>query len=240
MCFLQYVTYCQEGKISYDILLNFFSQETILSVRLHLINTKRCRQQPGPGPPFSLYPARWFAYENRIYWLCGQTYANRAGSSSVPGRLFHFSRLGGLRTKTDFIGLAGSRTQTVPAAARSRAAFFAFLGLVVCVRKPILLALRAGVRKPCRQQLGPGPPFSLFPARWFAYENRIYWLCGQAYANRAGSSSVPGRLFHFSRPGGLRTKTKFIGLAGSRTQTVSAAARARAVFPAFPGPVVYV
>ena len=204
MCFLQYVTYCQEGKISYDMLLNFFSQETILSVRLHLINTKRCRQQPGPGPPFPLFPARWFAYENRIHWLCGQAYANRAGSSSVPGRLFRFSRPGGLRTKTDFIGLAGRRTQTVPAAARARAVFPAF------------------------------------PARWFAYENRIYWLSGQAYANHAGSSSVPGRLFHFSRPGGLRTKTDFIGLAGRRTQTEPAAARSRAAFFTFPGPVVCV
>ena len=97
------------------MLLNFFSQETILSVRLHLINTKRCRQLPGPGPFFPLFSARWFAYENRIYWLCGQSYANRAGSSSVPGRLFRFSRPGGLRTKTDFIGFAGRRTQTLPA-----------------------------------------------------------------------------------------------------------------------------
>ena len=201
------------------MLLNFFSQETILSVRLHLINTKRCRQLPGPGPFFPLFSARWFAYENRIYWLCGQSYANRAGSSAAPGCLSCFFRPGGLRTKTDFIGFAGRRTQTVPAAVRSRAAFSTFPGPVVCVRKPNLLALRAGVRKPCRQQLGPGPPFSLFSARWFAYENRFYWLCGQAYANRAGSSSVPARLFHFSRPGGLRTKTDFIGLAGERTQT---------------------
>ena len=219
MCFLQYVTYCQEGKISYDMLLNFFSQETILSVRLHLINTKRCRQQPEPGPFFPLFSARWFAYENRIHWLCGQAYANRAGSSSVPGRLFHFSRPGGLRTKTEFIGFAGRRTQTVPAAARSRAAFSTFPGPVVCVRKPNLLALRAGVRKPCRQQPGPGPLFSFFSARWFAYENRIHWLCGQAYANRAGSCPVPGRFFRFSRPGGLRTKIDFIGFAGRRTQT---------------------
>ena len=172
------------------MLLNFFSQETILSVRLHLINTKRCRQLPGPGPFFPLFSARWFAYENRIYWLCGQSYANRAGSSAAPGCLSCFFRPGGLRTKTDFIGFAGRRTQTVPAAVRSRAAFSTFPGPVVCVRKPNLLALRAGVRKPCRQQLGPGPPFSLFSARWFAYENRFYWLCGQAYANRAGTRAA--------------------------------------------------
>ena len=94
------------------MLLNFFSQETILSVRLHLINTKRCRQQPEPGPFFPLFSARWFAYENRFYWLCGQACANRAGSSSAPGRLSRFSRPGGLRTKTEFIGFAGRRTQT--------------------------------------------------------------------------------------------------------------------------------
>gem|GEM_PF-7099200 len=173
------------------MLLNFFSQETILSVRLHLINTKRCRQLPKPGSSFPLFSARWFAYENRIYWLCGQAYANRAGSCQSPGRLSRFSRPGGLRTKTEFIGFAGRRTQTVSAAARARAVFPAFPGPVVCVRKPNLLALRAGVRKPCRQQPGPGPLFSLFPARWFAYENRFYWLCGQAYANRPPHLPVP-------------------------------------------------
>ena len=65
-------------------------------------------------------------------------------------------RPGGLRTVTDFIGFAGRRTQTAPAA---------------------------------------GPPFLIFTARWFAYENRIYWLYGQAYANRAGAwaaISMPG------------------------------------------------
>ena len=132
----------------------------------------------------------------------------------------------GLRTKAEFIDLAGRRTQTEPAAARIRAAFFTFPGPVVCVRKPNSLALGAGVRKPSRQQLGPGPSFSLFQARWFAYKNRIHWLWGQAYANRAGSSSVPGHLFHFFRPDGLRTKTEFIDLAGERTQTDPAPAGA--------------
>ena len=60
-------------------------------------------------------------------------------ASSFAGRFFCFTRPPGLRTKTEFIGFAGRRTQTVPAAVRSRAAFSTFPGPVVCVRKPILL-----------------------------------------------------------------------------------------------------
>ena len=85
----------------------------------------------------------------------------------------------------------------------------------VCVRKPSSLALPAGVRKPRRRpgrrfpyfrpgglrtetefigfpgrrtQTAPasGPPFSIFQARGFAYGNRVHWLCGPAYENRAG------------------------------------------------------
>ena len=36
------------------------------------------------------------------------------------------------------------------------------------------------------------------------------------------ASSFAGRFFCFTRPPGLRTKTKFIGFAGRRTQTVPA------------------
>ena len=47
------------------------------------------RQSPAPGPPFLLLPARWFAYENRIHWLCGHSYANparaRATFSALSG-----------------------------------------------------------------------------------------------------------------------------------------------------------
>ena len=70
------------------------------------------------------------------------------GSRRRPDRLFSFFRPGGLRTKIEFIGFAGTRTQTLP---------------------------------------GPGPPFPLFPVPRFAYENRIHWLCGQSYANPAGT-----------------------------------------------------
>ena len=134
------------------------------------------------------------------------------GSRRRPDRLFSFFRPGGLRTKIEFIGFAGTRTQTLP---------------------------------------GPGPPFPLFPARWFAYENRIHWLCGQSYANPAGARTAfsalsgapvcvrkpnslalravvrkpcrrPGHLFRSFRCPGLRTKTEFIGFAGSRTQTLPA------------------
>ena len=149
------------------------------------------------GPPFLEFTARWFAYGNRIYWLCGQAYANRAGTRAA------FS---------DF-----------------QARWFAYENRIywLCGQA---YANRAGSRA----------AFSEFQARWFAYENRIYWLCGQAYANRAGSCQSPGRLFRFSRPGGLRTKTDFIGLAGRRAQTVPAAARPRVAFLTFPGPVVCV
>ena len=37
-----------------------------------------------------------------------------------------------------------------------------------------------------------------------------------------GSRRRPDRLFSFFRPSGLRTKTEFIGFAGSRTQTLQA------------------
>ena len=73
------------------------------------------------------------------------------GSRRRPDRLFSFFRPGGLRTKTEFIGFAGSRTQTLQA---------------------------------------PGPPFLLFPVPRFAYENRIHWLCGQSYANPAGTRAT--------------------------------------------------
>ena len=68
-----------------------------------------------------------------------------------PGHLFRSFRCPGLRTKTVFIGFAGSRTQTLQA---------------------------------------PGPPFLLFPVPRFAYENRIHWLCGQSYANPAGTRAT--------------------------------------------------
>ena len=138
------------------------------------------RQSPAPGPPFLLLPARWFAYENRIHWLCGHSYANPARARATfsalsgapvcvrksnslalralvrkpcqgPGHLFRSFRCPGLRTKTEFIGFAGSRTQTLQA---------------------------------------PGPPFLLFPVPRFAYENRIHWLCGHSYANPAGARTT--------------------------------------------------
>ena len=41
------------------------------------------RQSPAPGPPFLLFPVPRFAYENRIHWLCGQSYANPAGARAT-------------------------------------------------------------------------------------------------------------------------------------------------------------
>ena len=82
------------------------------------------RQSPAPGPPFLLLPARWFAYENRIHWLCGQSYENR----------IHWLR-----------------GQSYANPAGTRATFSALSGAPVCVRKPNSLTLRALVRKPCRR-----------------------------------------------------------------------------------------
>ena len=136
---------------------------------------------------------------------------------------FRSFRCPGLRTKTEFIGFAGSRTQTLQA---------------------------------------PGPPFPLFPVPRFAYENGIHWLCGQSYANPAGTRATfsalsgapvcvrkpnslalravvrkpcrhPGHLFRSFRCPGLRTQTEFIGFAGSRTQTLPAPGPP---FPLFPVP----
>ena len=124
----------------------------------------RTQTLQAPGPPFPLFPVPRFAYENRIHWLCGHSYANPAGARATfsalsgpvvcvrkpyslalravvrkpcrrPDRLFCSFRCPGLRTKTEFIGFAGSRTQTLPA---------------------------------------PGPPFPLFPVPRFAYANRIH------------------------------------------------------------------
>ncbi len=137
----------------------------------------------------------------------------------------------GLRTKTEFIGLQGKRTQTGrlcrPGSGGDGRPWFAYENRIhwlsreayanretlpagfkrvraalVCVRKPNSLAFRGGVRKPCRQQPGPGPPFSLFSAWWFAYENRIHWLCGQAYANRGSPAG-----FRRGRPDFKNQKT---------------------------------
>ena len=54
-----------------------------------------------------------------------------------------------------------------------------------CIVKPLLTMQGFSIFGPA-----PGPPFLIFKARWFAYENRIYWLCGQAYANRVGTRAA--------------------------------------------------
>ena len=103
-------------------------------------------------------------------------------------------------------------------------------------------ARRAGGRRAAR----PGSGGADRP--WFAYKNRIYWLTGEAYANRetlpAGFRRVQPALVCVRKPNslayrgivrkpggsasrvqegpaglGLRTKTEFIGLQGRRTQT---------------------
>ena len=71
--------------------------------------------------------------------------ARRAGGRRAARRVQEGPAGLGLRTKTEFIGFQGRRTQTGR----------------LC---------RPGSR-------GSGRP-------WFAYENRIYWLTGEAYANR--------------------------------------------------------
>ena len=43
----------------------------------------RTQTLQAPGPPFLLFPVPRFAYENRIHWLCGQSYANPAGARTT-------------------------------------------------------------------------------------------------------------------------------------------------------------
>ena len=100
-----------------------------------------------------------------------------------------------------------------------------FCGPGVCVRKPILLALRASVRKLRRR---PGRLFS-FGGPGFAYENRFLWLCGQAYANSAG-----GRAAFFLFPGpGFAYENRFYWLCG-QAYANSAGARAGLFAPPLP------
>ena len=128
-----------------DRLFSFFRPGG-LRTKIEFIGFAGTRTQtlPGPGPPFLLFPVPRFAYENRIHWLCGHSYANPAGARTTfsalsgapvcvrkpnslalravvrkpcrrPGHLFRSFRCPGLRTKTEFIGFAGSRTQTLQA-----------------------------------------------------------------------------------------------------------------------------
>ena len=83
----------------------------------------RTQTLQAPGPPFPLFPVPRFAYENRIHWLCGQSYANPAGARAT------FSALSG-----------------APVCVRKPNS----LALRAVVRKPNSLTLRAVVRKPCR------------------------------------------------------------------------------------------
>ena len=43
----------------------------------------RTQTLQAPGPPFLLFPVPRFAYENRIHWLCGHSYANPAGARTT-------------------------------------------------------------------------------------------------------------------------------------------------------------
>ena len=139
----------------------------------------------------------------------------------VQIRGFHAAR--GLRTETEFIGFAGRRTQTAPAPgppsllhatpwfayenrfywlcrqayanrAGARAAFSASRGPLVRVREPNLLALRAGVRKPCRR------PGRLFWKSHLGVRARKPNLLALREVRREPRRH-PGRLFWNSRPG---------------------------------------
>ena len=65
----------------------------------------------GPGPFFAFFRHRVRARKPISLALrAGEREPNRR-----PDRLFSFFRPGGLRTKIEFIGFAGTRTQTLPA-----------------------------------------------------------------------------------------------------------------------------
>ena len=121
----------------------------------------------------------WFAYENRIYWLTGETYANwetlPAGFRRVRPALVCVRKpnllayRGGVRKPGDFAG----RVQEGPTGLglRTKTEFIGFHGR----------RARTGGRLPNRFR-APRPPK-------FALENRIHWLSGQASANRGSHSS---------------------------------------------------
>ena len=66
---------------------------------------------------------------------------------------------------------------------------------------------------------------------WFAYENRIYWLCGQAYANRAGTraafSDFQARWFAYGNRFYWLCGQAYANRAGARAACFLCAARSR-------------
>ena len=140
-------------------------------------------------------------------------------------------RPGGLRTKTEFIGFPGRRTQTAPASGphflnfrpgglRTKTEFIGFPGR--------------------RTQTAPasGPHFLNFRPGGLRTKTEFIGFAGR----RTQTAPAAGPPFLNFRPGGLRTKTEFIGFAGTRARTGLPAGPAlnertgtRAAYPCVPG-----
>ena len=149
MSFLQYGTYCSEGKISYDILLNFFSQNAVLSVRLYLINTNRCRHPPGgvrePNQSLDRLPP---FFRPRVRAQKPNSLALQAAVREPcrrPGSIFLVSRHRVRAQKPNSLALPGG----VREPCRRPGSIFLVSRHRVRARKPNSLALRAAVREPC-------------------------------------------------------------------------------------------
>ena len=133
------------------MLLNFFLQKTILSVRLYLINAKPCRRTG--RFPFSFRPRVRVRKPNSLALP-----APRREPRRRLGRLFAFFRPGVRARKPSLLALqAGGREPR-----RRTGLFFFSFRARVRARKPNSLALQAAVREPLR---APGPFFAFFRHR---------------------------------------------------------------------------
>ena len=162
---------------------------------------------PAPGPPFLIFKARWFAYGNRFHWICGQAYANRAGTRAA----FSDFQARGSRKETEFISFAGSQARTVPApgppflnfrpgGSRKETEFIGFAG------------------SQARTAPASGPPFLNFRPSGLRTKTEFIGFAG----SQARTAPAPGPPFLIFRPGGSRKETEFINFVGSQARTVPA------------------
>ena len=131
------------------------------------------------GCLFLLSAASGFAQGNRIYWLCGKSNANPAGTRAAFSD-FHAPGFAQGNRIYWLCGKSGANR------AGARAAFSDFHAPGFAQGNRVYwLCGKSGANR-----AGARAAFSDFHAPGFAQRNRIYWLCGKSGANRAGSRAA--------------------------------------------------